>query len=424
MKNFKIYSFTKTLNLTSISYLLTLFLLIGTATSCNKDDAPIVEESLAIDPPCCDDDDDDDDAPPPPVTQSAISQVDNAVSDFIAKHGVPGAALAVSVNEKMVYTKGFGLSNTANNTATEADDVFRIASISKPFTATAIIKLVDEGKLAVSDNVFGPGGILGDDFGTAILTTEELSMTVDHLLMHASGGWGVSSGGDPIDYEPQLEGNAFIEYVLNNWELQNAPGTSFSYSNTGYWLLARIIEKVSEVPYEDYVRNMISPTGITSFKTTTFREEDREPNEVEYYGSAQDMQWIYTIASRRDGDGGVVISAPDLLRFICAIDGRNTRPDVISAAAQGFMIEPTLLSNTIARGLGTWAAENLFFFTGSLPGTRTWFYLNPQNGVTAVVVLNSRGDNPEFDNDFNTLVYNLVKDASIPWQTDLDQFLN
>jgi len=203
--------------------------------------------------------------------------------------------------------------------------------------------------------------------------------------------------------------------------LSHAPGDSYNYSNTGYWLLARIIEKVSGESYENYISNLIKPTGITSFKSTTFREDDREPNEVEYYGTSADSPYIYTIASRRDGDAGVVISAPDMLRFVCGIDGKTGRTDLISSASQNLMATPSEISH-LGRGLGTWQEQNLLFFTGSLPGTRTWFYIDA-NGKNAVILLNyRRTDIAEFDDELNTLVYNLVKDNSIPWKNDLDQF--
>ncbi|MGB5555520.1 MAG: hypothetical protein WBM83_12730, partial [Flavobacteriaceae bacterium] len=66
--------------------------------------------------------------------------------------------------------------------------------------------------------------------------------------------------------------------------------------------------------------------------------------------------------------------------------------------------------------------QGLLFFTGSLPGTRTWYYQNLQNGITAVVLLNYRSNDPNFDNDLNKLVFDLVKENTIPWQTDIDQF--
>ena len=400
------------------AYYLILFLLTATIYSCSKDngdDSPnIPEEQETVEELTPDPD-------PEPASQEDISQVDDAVTAFMQKYDVPGAALAVSVNEKMVYTKGYGLSNLENEAPTLSDDVFRVASLSKPFTSTAVMKLIDDGLLSRDDKVFGPDGILGDAFGTAILTENELKITIDHLLIHGGGGWAASSGGDPIDYEPQLDSNDFIEYLLNNWDLSHAPGDSYNYSNTGYWLLARIIEKVSGESYENYISNLIKPTGITSFKSTTFREDDREPNEVEYYGTSADSPYIYTIASRRDGDAGVVISAPDMLRFVCGIDGKTGRTDLISSASQNLMATPSEISH-LGRGLGTWQEQNLLFFTGSLPGTRTWFYIDA-NGKNAVILLNyRRTDIAEFDDELNTLVYNLVKDNSIPWKNDLDQF--
>mgnify|MGYP001067161982 CR=1 FL=1 len=410
----------KTIDL-KVAWLSSLVLLLM-VFSCSKDD--VSNEADPVSNPVENPDSNpvpDPDPDPGAVSQDDISQVDGAVQAFLDKYDVPGAAIAVSVNEKMVYTKGYGFSNVEDQTSTKFDDVFRVASLSKTFTSAGILKLVDDGELSLNDKVFGPDGILGDDFGTASLTADELEITVDHLLIHGAGGWSVATGGDPIDFEPQLQGNDFLEYVFNNWDLTNTPGTSFAYSNMGYYLLARIIEKASGQSYEEYVRAFLNPTGITSFKTTTFREDDREANEVEYYGSANDSQFIYTIASRRDGDGGVVISAPDMLRFVCALDGKTTRPDLLSANAHNLMASPSEISH-LGRGLGTWEAENLLFFTGSLPGTRTWFYMDTASGVNAVVLLNYRGLEAGFDNDLNTLVYNLVKDGSIPYQTDLDQF--
>lgn len=358
---------------------------------------------------------------PSPIVQNDISQVDNAMVDFLQKYNVPGAALAVSVNEKMVYNKGYGESNTESSTDMKADDVFRIASISKVFTATAILKLVEDGQLSLDDKVFGADGVLGNNFGTATFTQNHLDITVDHLLLHELGGWGTSSGGDPIDYQPDFDPSQFIEYTINNWPLVNSPGQAFSYSNTGYWLLARIIETISGQSYEDYLKNMLSPIGITSFKTTTFRESDREPNEVQYYGTTEEAQYIYTIASRRDGDGGVVISAPDLLRFMCAIDGASNRSDVVDSSTQGLMTQASSLSN-LGRGLAVWEQQDLWYFTGSLPGTRSWMIISG-NGRSAVILLNyRRADLPQFDADLQSLLLNIVKDNAISWQTDLDQF--
>ena len=411
----------KKIKTSRIYHVLLMLFLISCMVSCSKDDpAPAkIEIQQKEDPK--EDPKKEEEETPEPTTQSDIDIVDNAVSNFMSKYSVPGAAIAVSVNEKMVYTKGFGLSNVENNTPMKADDVFRIASISKTFTAVAIMKLIDDGSLSLTDKVFGPNGVLGGDFGSATLTEDELEITIDHLLKNESGGWG-STTGDPIDMQPQLDNDEFIEYVLNNHELTNAPGEMYDYSNTGYWLLARIVEKISEQTFENYLINLLSASGITTVKTTSFRTDDRKPNEVEYYGTVQDSQYIYTIASRRDGDGGVVISAPDLLRFLTAIDGFSSRQDIISQEARDLMMVASAYQPLWGRGIGIWEQQNLLYISGSLPGTRTWSMIG-DNGISAVILFNHRGDDMQaFSLDFQSMLLNIVKDNSIPWQTNLDQF--
>ena len=371
---------------------------------------------------CNSDSSDDSDDNPPLNVQLDIDQVDSSVESFLQTYNAPGAALAVSVNGKMVYSKGYGLADVDTNSSTEADNLFRIASISKVFTGAAIMRLVDDNLITVEHKVFGADGILGNNFGSATLTTDELNVTVDDLLLHQQGGWVNASGFDVIDYEPQLNNEQFMEYILNNSELTNSPGETYRYNNVGYWMLARIIEEVSGQSYENYVGNMLASSGITSFKTTTFRESDRESNEVKYYGHTGDEQYIYTIASRRDGDGGVVISAPDLLRFLTAVDGSSTRPDIISTASQQWMKTTTSLSS-LGRGFGVWEQQNVLYFTGSLPGNRSWFMIG-ENGVVATLLVNYRDVNNSsaYDAAIENLVLNIVNNSSIPWQTDLDQF--
>ena len=370
----------------------------------------------------CSSSSDNSDDTPPMIVQLDIDQVDNSIESFLQTHNAPGAALAVSVNGKMVYSKGYGLSDVTSNISTESDDLFRIASISKVFTAAAIMRLVDNGLITLEHKVFGVDGILGNNFGTATLTADELDVTVDDLLLHQQGGWVTPSGHDVIDSQPQLNNDEFMEYILNNAELTNSPGEIYRYNNTGYWMLARIIEEVSGESYENYLENMLLSVGITSFKTTTFRQEDREVNEVNYYGHTGDEQYIYTIASRRDGDGGVVISAPDLLRFLNAVDGSSTRPDLISNDSQQWMKTTTSLSN-LGRGFAVWEQQNVLYFTGSLPGNRSWFMIS-ENGVIATFLVNYRDVNnaSQYDGAINNLVLDIVNSSSIPWQTDLDQF--
>ena len=155
----------RTLSHNLFKCLFVLLVLLG--TSCSTDEANDEMEQTGMPPENPDPDPDPD---PNPTSQVDIPAVDDAVTSFMSQYGVPGAALAVSVNGNMVYSKGYGLANVEENTATQADDVFRLASVTKVITSAAIFNLVDQNIIALDDKVFGPDGILGDDFGTATLT--------------------------------------------------------------------------------------------------------------------------------------------------------------------------------------------------------------------------------------------------------------
>lgn len=324
------------------------------------------------------------------IPVSEIQAIDQLITKIMTDYSIPGASLAISEDGKMVYSRPYGFANTDQNIEMTSEHSFRIASCSKTFTGAAIMKLVEEGKLSFTDTIFGEGGIFGTRFGTKPYGNRLLAITLEDLLHHTLGGWGGASGGDPIDYEPQLGDSAFIGYVLDNWNLSYEPGTQFVYSNTGYYLLARIIEEVSGKSYENYLKeDLMEDDPLPSLHVTTFDIEDRQPNEVEYHGQGSDGQYVYTIADRRDGDAGIVISAEDLLKFVNAIDGFGTRRDLMNSETLGMFTKPGPLGGGYAAGISTWQAQKVWFHYGSLPGTRSAF-MRHENGKNIVLIFNSR----------------------------------
>lgn len=358
---------------------------------------------------------------PEPVEQEDIEEVDDAVQAFMEKYNIPGASIAVSKDERMVYAKGYGMANTATSEAVTPESVFRVASISKMFTGVSILRLVEDGQLNLEDKVFGPDGVLGNNFGTATLTEQELQITIDHLLHNSFGGWGVASGGDPIDYAPSYDNDQFIEYVLNEWDLKYPIEDTYVYSNTGYWLLARIVEKVSGEAFDEYVKTLFESADISTLHYTKFTEADRQENEVEYYGQNGEDQWVYKIASRRDGDGGVVISSPDLLRAVCALDKGNYREDVLSSSTIELLRGSGPLAPNWGRGIGFWNQQGFWWTTGALPATRSWL-VSKYSGTSVVMILNSKSTDADFDGSFNQLISDIANDGTIPWKDGLDQF--
>jgi D-alanyl-D-alanine carboxypeptidase len=362
----------------------------------------------------------------PPVTQNDIAVVNSNVTTFMGTYNIPGASLAVTKNGKLVYIKGFGKANTATGELVTPASRFRLASVSKTFTGVAIMKLVQAGLLNVDAKVFGPGSILGSDYGTAPYNANLLNITVRHLLQNVSGSWGAASGGDVIDQNPTYTYKQFFDWVVNTRPNPNAPGTVYDYSNVNFVLAGRIIEKISGKTYINYIKeDIMAPIGGTQTDMSGKTEAEQKSKEVKYYGQGTDVAYVYNIAfPRRDADGGLMTTATDLIRLVNAIDGATSRPDILNSSNLNILTTPSAVYSSYACGIGIWTAENVWFNYGSLPGTRTGFMRNA-NGICVTLLLNSRVDPTTGENPFvfamQNLMLDITKNSSYAWQ-DIDQF--
>ncbi len=364
--------------------------------------------------------------PPPPETQKDIANVDNAVKNLMTTFNIPGASLAVSENGKLVYVKGYGVSDKTSNEPVTPANQFRLASVSKTFTGAAIMKLVQEGSFSLDDKVFGTGALLGTEYGTPPYNANLSNITVRHLLTNTSGSWGSATGGDVIDQNPGYTAKQFLDWVLNTRSNPKTPGSTYDYSNVGFWIAGRIIEKKSGKSYISYIKeNLLATTGADQTDIAGKTEAERKAKEVKYYGQGKDVPYVYNIAfPRRDADGGLIATASDLLRLINAVDGFATRPDILNTASvTAFTTYPSF--STYANGIAIWPAQQVWYNYGSLPGTRTGF-MRHNNGTCAALLLNSRVDpttanETPFVQAMQNVILDLVKNATHPWQS-LDQF--
>jgi D-alanyl-D-alanine carboxypeptidase len=365
---------------------------------------------------------------PPATTQADIATVNSKVTSFMSTYNVPGASLAVTKNGKLVYIKGFGKANTATGELVTPASRFRLASVSKTYTGVAIMKLIQDGKLTIDQKIFGAGGVLGTDYGTAPYNANLLAITVRHLLQHTAGAWGAASGGDVIDQNPTYTYKQLFDWIINTRPNPKVPGTAFDYTNVGYNLLGRIIEKVSGKTYINYIKeDILNGIGATQTDIAGKTAAEKKANEVTYYGQGTDASsnYVYTIAfPRRDADGGLITTATDLLKLVTATDGFATRPDILNAATIATYTTPSAVFPDYACGIGLWSAQNIWFDYGSLPGTRTGF-MRHDNGLCVALLLNSRVDPVAGENPFifgmQDLLLDIVKNTSYPWQ-DIDQF--
>jgi N-acyl-D-amino-acid deacylase len=223
---------------------------------------------------------------------------DRMMTDFMRKHEPPGAAIAVSRDGRLVYARGFGYADREAHAPARPMSLFRIASLSKPFTATAVLQLAQQGKLRLDDEVFAilklapRAGTRGGRLDPRIH-----SITVQQCLQHTAG-WDRDKGFDPMSAGAAEEvAHAFgvalpitteqiIRYTMGR-RLDFDPGTRYAYSNFGYCVLGRVIEAASGMRYHDYVAaHVLHPLGITRMRLGRNLLRDRAPGEVKYYDAA------------------------------------------------------------------------------------------------------------------------------------------
>lgn len=345
------------------------------------------------------------------LVQGGIAALDNMIYSFMKKYSIPGTSYAISKNEQIVYSSGIGFAITESEQRAVPTNLFRLASCSKQFTAFCILKLMENGSLSLDQKVFGTGGILGTEFPN--VSAKAAEVTVKHLLSHTSG-W--TSDPDPM-FTSSFAGQTLdqrITYMLTS--AQSTPGTSFSYYNMGFGVLGKIIEKVSGKEFEVYLKEQLALAGITDVHVGGTLAQ-RRSNEVVYYsqsgtnGYGNEMQVIKAA-------GGVIASAPEMLKLAHQLDGYSYVPDIISAQTRNLMINPPFPSTYSRYGLG-WRINhsyypNAIYHAGNLAGTATQWVVG--ENLNLVVLCNSRSYISTFDDE----MYGLLKDirslaATISW---------
>jgi CubicO group peptidase (beta-lactamase class C family) len=302
---------------------------------------------------------------------------------------------------RLIYLKAYGQQDKAAGLAATAKSRFRIASVSKPITAVAILRLAEQGRLKLSDKVFGVGALLGTRYGSRPYGPDLQAITVDHLLHHTAGGW-PNTRGDPMFMDPSLSVSAVIDWTLDNVALTSWPGAAYAYSNFGYCLLGRIIEQVTGQPYEQAVQELVlHPAGSPDMAIGGNTLAERRPNEVVYEGSGDDP-YAFNV-TRMDAHGGWIATARDLAAFLVAVDGYDTRPDLLSPGSTLAMTTPSSANPNYAAGWLVNSANN-WWHAGSLPGTATEI-IRGANGYNFVVLANSRSAEPGFFEDLDALLW-------------------
>jgi CubicO group peptidase (beta-lactamase class C family) len=314
------------------------------------------------------------------------SRVDALLADF-AKPDGPGASVIVALGDSIVFARGYGLADVEHRLPVTPSTSFRLASVTKQFTAAAILSLVEAGKLRLDDH-------LGDVLANVPAYAREVS--VRQLLSHTSGipdYEALLGGGDG----PQVKDRDVLTLLHRAKRLYFTPGTSWRYSNSGYALLALIVERASGESFAQYLRHRIFDRAGMLAAVAYENGVDTVAHRAYGY-SGHDGAWLRTDQNRTSavlGDGGIYASAEELAHWSAAL-AHNA---VLSAASFTAATSPATLASGEHTSYGygwfldSYHGQRRQRHEGDSIGFRTAIQRYPDVGLT-VVVLANRGAAP------------------------------
>ena len=332
---------------------------------------------------------------------AALTEVDKIFADWRLSAHVPGLVYGVVADGQLVHVKGLGVQDTTSNRPVATDTLFRIASMSKAFTALAILKLRDEGKLSLD----APAETYVPEMkGWRYPTADSPKITVRDLLNHVAGYVEDNPWGDRQQVLTEAE---FTTLLKDGVPFSRAPGLAMEYSNLGYATLGRIVGNVSGVPYQDYIRREImNPLGMSASGYNVFAS----PAAKRALGYRwQDKQWVRE-PDMKDGAfgamGGVETSADDYAHWVQFLLSawpardeadkgpvkRSTVREIVTGSnfAAGTMRNPAIggapCRQAVAYGMGWRVIDDcdvgqVVTHTGGYPGYGSVVMLLPEKGV-------------------------------------------
>lgn len=333
--------------------------------------------------------------------KEALAEVDRIFADWQQAAHVPGLVYGIVADGKPVHVRSLGMQDIASKRPVTEDSLFRIASMSKAFTALAILKLRDEGKLSLDAPAESYVPEMRD---WRYPTSDSPRITVRNLLTHTAGFVEDNPWGDRQQVMPEPE---FTALLRKGVPFARAPGLAMEYSNLGYALLGRIVSNVSGTSYQNYIRQQImAPLGMSSTGYDIFAS----PPERRAIGYRwQDGKWVRE-PDMKDGAfgamGGVETSANDYAKWVAfllsawpARDGADSGPVKRSTVreivtGENFVSGPmrpaaaggNACRTATAYAMGWWVIDDcdvgrIVRHTGGYPGYGSVVMLMPDKGV-------------------------------------------
>jgi CubicO group peptidase (beta-lactamase class C family) len=349
------------------------------------------------------------------LSQNQISydSLDNLMKKLYPEE-IPGAALLIVQDNKVTFNKGYGLADIDSKEIISTETHFRMASVSKQFTAMCILILQSQNKLNINDAVI--------KYIPSLPNFAE-KITIKQLLTHTSGIADYESL-IPKDQKEQISDADVLQLIGKSDSLYFKPGSKFKYSNTAFCLLTQIVEKVSGLSYPEFIReNIFTPLDM---KHAVIYEKDKEIFNRAYGYHLKDNKWIFadqSITSATMGDGSVYTSLNEYQKWIQSLWDKQFDNDLLNP------LKPhAIIKKGLGYGYGWFIANETdgstaCFHSGESTGFHNIVYHNPAKRF--MVVLFSNSDDDRVSAAFNEIMTDLnIKLQGISKGKTLFEFLS
>ena len=322
------------------------------------------------------------------LSPQLAERVDQVISTEMARRNIPGVSVAIAVGDSPIWSRGYGLADLENFVPATERSRYRLASISKPITAVALLKLVEAGKANLDDDVrrYVPE-----------FPQKSSTVTLRQLLGHLGGirsyrGEESESTRHYVNVRDGLE-------MFSADPLEHQPGSKYLYSTYGFNLAGAAAESIAGVPFRELIATTVfQPAGM--LQTRDDSTYDLIPNRVAGYRRASDgsiQNCVLADTSNKVPGGGLIATAPDVVRFGRAIlDGAIATPSM-----RKLMFTPQRLNDgkPSSYGMGwnitTLEGRQRVFHGGGQAGTSTFLDVLPEDGIVVAVLANLQGADPK-----------------------------
>jgi serine beta-lactamase-like protein LACTB len=319
------------------------------------------------------------------LSNDQITRIEGLIRSELSQSQIPGLSLAIVSSDQLRYAKGFGVADLENSVPAKSSTVYRLGSMSKTITATAVMQLAERGKLDLDAPVqkYCPA-----------FPAKPWTVTARQLLAHLAGVRDYNNQRFLEEYFSTRHYASITEAldIFKNDPLLQEPGTKYSYSTYGYNVLGCAIEGASAMSYEDYLReNILKPADMN--QTGVDDVSKIIANRARGYGKTRDGVMRNTglsDPSNKIPAGGLVSTAEDIGKFAIAL--RNGKLLSSATLTQMWTLQKTVDGKQIPYALGWRVAERNtmkeVFHGGSAAGFSTFLYLIPEKNLAVVLMAN------------------------------------